>query len=262
MCWDTLTASCCACWYTCATNCRQPAVNRQLQPGSTGQPPTCPPSSSSKLSAQESTRHQERAGSSKDIRQKGRHVQSRITTYPGYGGQACGMWSPGGPQRGRYPAQQCHGTAQWWRPSERRLWREQDLSSHQQARTQPADRERHAQRSGTDITASSQVLIEDATVLRRKQMHGACSYHCRCHTTTHALQHHHIQRCCACTTANLMLLHVCTQGPHGRTVGSHKGLNKFLQRFVLLTCTDVMDPLLVVVIRSCRPPRSVARVGW
>lgn len=29
-----------------------------------------------------------------------------------------------------------------------------------------------------------------------------------------------------------------------------------------LTCTEVMEPLLVVVMRSCRPPRSVARVGW
>ena len=28
------------------------------------------------------------------------------------------------------------------------------------------------------------------------------------------------------------------------------------------TCTEVMDPLCVVVMRSCRPPRSVARVGW
>ena len=28
------------------------------------------------------------------------------------------------------------------------------------------------------------------------------------------------------------------------------------------TCTEVMDPLWVVVMRSCRPPRSVASVGW
>ena len=27
-------------------------------------------------------------------------------------------------------------------------------------------------------------------------------------------------------------------------------------------CTEVMDPFLVVVMRSCRPPRSVASVGW
>ena len=30
----------------------------------------------------------------------------------------------------------------------------------------------------------------------------------------------------------------------------------------LPTCTEVMDPFLVVVMRSCRSPRSVASVGW
>jgi hypothetical protein len=29
-----------------------------------------------------------------------------------------------------------------------------------------------------------------------------------------------------------------------------------------MACTEVIDPLLVVVIRSCRMPISVARVGW
>lgn len=29
-----------------------------------------------------------------------------------------------------------------------------------------------------------------------------------------------------------------------------------------LTCTEVMEPFLVVVIRSCIVPISVAKVGW
>ena len=28
------------------------------------------------------------------------------------------------------------------------------------------------------------------------------------------------------------------------------------------TCTEVMEPFFVVVMRSCRVPRSVASVGW
>ena len=31
---------------------------------------------------------------------------------------------------------------------------------------------------------------------------------------------------------------------------------------MMTTCTEVMDPFLVVVILSCIPPMSVARVGW
>ena len=28
------------------------------------------------------------------------------------------------------------------------------------------------------------------------------------------------------------------------------------------TCTEVMEPLVVVVMRSCKAPKSVASVGW
>lgn len=31
---------------------------------------------------------------------------------------------------------------------------------------------------------------------------------------------------------------------------------------VMFTCTDVIEPFLVVVILSCMVPMSVARVGW
>ena len=32
--------------------------------------------------------------------------------------------------------------------------------------------------------------------------------------------------------------------------------------YIELTCTEVMEPFLVVVILSCMVPMSVARVGW
>jgi len=34
------------------------------------------------------------------------------------------------------------------------------------------------------------------------------------------------------------------------------------QTTIEITCTDVMEPFLVVVIRSCIVPMSVAKVGW
>ena len=33
-------------------------------------------------------------------------------------------------------------------------------------------------------------------------------------------------------------------------------------KWLIMTCTEVMDPFLVVVILSCMLPMSVARVGW
>ena len=44
---------------------------------------------------------------------------------------------PRGRQLGRYQAQQCHGTIQWWQSSERKWWLGRGQSSHQPVRTQP-----------------------------------------------------------------------------------------------------------------------------
>lgn len=48
-------------------------------------------------------------------------------------------------------------------------------------------------------------------------------------------------------------------GGAGSTEGGHRSI---AGAGAALTCTEVMEPLRVVVMRSCMVPMSVASVGW
>ncbi len=66
----------------------------------------------------------------------------RSAPAPGCGRSACARWSPGGPLRGRCPAQRWSGTAQSSRPSEQRWWLGRGLSGHRRAHRWPAQQKR------------------------------------------------------------------------------------------------------------------------